>query len=191
MTAFEFIFALMTIITSLAVTHMLTGLVRVLQNVERVRFSLVHGLWAWSAMLLAIGNWASMWGMRAVDVWPAWTVLLCVTVMISLYVFCGLVTPELQGSGSLDLDEFHRRRSLRYASAAVVFFGLAIAANTSLGGAGFYASWVRDNWVSVAGLVLSLVACLATNGGVQVIVASALAMLTTYYAVVTCNVVAS
>ena len=191
MTAFEFVFALMTIVTSLALTHMLTGLVRALQNAERVQLSLVHGLWAWFAMLLAIGNWASLWGMRSIELWPAWTVLLCVTVMISLYVVCALVTPEFHGTSKIDLNDFHRRESRRYASAAAIFFGLAITANTALGGVGFFAGWVHDNLISVAGLVLSLVACFARNRPVQVIVASALALVATYYAVITCNLVAS
>ena len=59
MTSFELVFGLMTIITSLALTHLLAGFVGVLRNAERVRFSALHALWAWSAFISTIGNWAS------------------------------------------------------------------------------------------------------------------------------------
>jgi hypothetical protein len=49
MTSFELVFGLITIITSLALTHLLAGFVDVLRNAQRVRFSAPHALWAWSA----------------------------------------------------------------------------------------------------------------------------------------------
>jgi hypothetical protein len=54
MTSFELVFGLMTIITSLALTHLLTGFVSVWRNGKRVRFSALHALWAWSAFTLTI-----------------------------------------------------------------------------------------------------------------------------------------
>ncbi|MBS0431205.1 MAG: hypothetical protein JSS21_02200 [Proteobacteria bacterium] len=187
MSAFEFVFALVTIVTSLAITHMLTGLVSVLRNTESEQLSIVHGLWAWSAMLLAIGNWASFWGMRSVTSWPSWTVLLCVIVMVALYAFCALVTPEFPNEARIGSADFHRREQPRYTIAAATFFCLAILANTVLGGAGFYASWVHDNVVSIGGLVLAIFGFFARRRWSRVLTAALLALLTTYYAIVTCN----
>ena len=121
----------------ISITHMLTGWVNVLRNTTSFRLSLVHGLWAWSALLLAIGNWASFWGMRSIPSWPSWTVLLCVAVMITLYVFCALVTPELPQGDQAGAENFHKREHSRYTIAAAVFFCLAIAANTALGGSAY------------------------------------------------------
>lgn len=42
MTSFELVFALVTIITSLALTHLLAGFVGVLRNLQRVQFSAPH-----------------------------------------------------------------------------------------------------------------------------------------------------
>jgi hypothetical protein len=191
MTAFEFVFALITIITSLALTHLLAGFIDVLRNAERVRLSWVHGLWAWSAMLLTIGNWASFWEMRSLTQWPAWTVLLGVAVMITLYVFCGLVTPDLHAAADMDLRDFHQRAHHRYALAAAIMFAVSIAANIAWGEAGLYASWMRDNLVSVLGLVFGLVAYFVGAAWAQVSAAALMAALATYYAIITCNVVSA
>lgn len=83
MTSFELVFALVTIITSLALTHLLAGFVGVLRNAQRAQLSAPHALWAWAALLLTIGNWASFWSLRTLTSWPAWAVLLSVAAMRS------------------------------------------------------------------------------------------------------------
>jgi hypothetical protein len=191
MTAFEVVFILLTIITSLALTHLLTGLVSVLRNSERVRFSVEHALWAWIAFTLLIGNWASYWTMRSVETWPAWAVLLIVTNFIIQYVFCSLVTPDTPAEGKIDLVEFHQREHRRYILALVALLVASLILNFALGGADFYAEWWRDSVLSVGALVLALLALFVGTRWVQVGSAGMLAALGTYYMVITCNVVAA
>ena len=81
MTAFELVFGLITIITSLALTHLLEGFVNLVRNPARVHFSATHALWAWTGFASAVGNWASFWEMRTLKSWPAWAVLLIVATM--------------------------------------------------------------------------------------------------------------
>ena len=71
MTAFEVVFALVTMVTSLAIAHLLNGFASIVRNAGRVRFSLPHALWSWIAFSIVIGNWASLWEMRSVASWPA------------------------------------------------------------------------------------------------------------------------
>lgn len=158
MTPFELVFGLLTIIASLALTHLLSGFVEVLRNTARVRFSPQHALWAWVALMSTIGNWASLWAMRSVTSWPAWAVLLMVFVFIVQYVFCAFVTPEKRTDGMVDLVDFHRRERHRYILAAVVLFGLSIAQNSALGAADLYSEWWRDNVLSLEGLALTVLA---------------------------------
>lgn len=54
MTSFELVFALVTIITSLALTHLLAGFVWVLRNVQRVEFSARRGRQVVSAASIAL-----------------------------------------------------------------------------------------------------------------------------------------
>jgi hypothetical protein len=191
MTSFELVFSLMTIITSLALTHLLAGFVTVLRNAERVRFSPVHALWAWTAFTLTIGNWASYWELRSLTSWPAWAVLLIVTLTIVQYVFCSFVTPQTPADGKIDLADFHHREHRRYILAAAVLFAVALVLNVALGGANFYADWWRDSEYSIAGLALSLLAFFVGARWAQILSATTLAALATYFTIITCNVVAA
>jgi hypothetical protein len=191
MSAFELVFGLMTIITSLALTHLLAGFVGLLRSAERVRFSAMHALWAWSAFTSTIGNWASYWGLRSLTSWPAWAVLLIVAATIVQYVFCSFVTPETPAEGKIDLVAFHQREHRRYILAAVALFGLALVLNLALGGAHFYADWWRDSAFSIAGVALGLLAFFVRTRWVQIVSAATIAALLTYYLIITCNVVAA
>lgn len=111
MSAFELVFGLMTIITSLALTHLLTGFVGLLRNAERVRFPVLHAPRAWSALAGTIGNWASYWRLGSQTSWPALAVLLIVATTIVQHVFCSFVTPETPAEGEIDLAAFHHRGS--------------------------------------------------------------------------------
>jgi hypothetical protein len=78
MRAFDLVFGLLTIISSLALTHLLTTFVSLLRSWNRVQFSAIHGLWAWSPFAGTVVNWASYWEFRKLTAWPARMVLLTV-----------------------------------------------------------------------------------------------------------------
>lgn len=61
MTSFEFVFGLISIVTSLALTRMLGGCVTLFRRAGHVRLSWRHGLWVATAFMLLIGNWAAFW----------------------------------------------------------------------------------------------------------------------------------
>ncbi len=191
MTAFELVFGLITIITSLALTHLLEGFVNLFRNAQRVQFSAIHALWAWSGFSSAIGNWASFWQMRALTSWPAWTVLLIVATMILQYTFCAFVTPETEAKGNIDLVAFHQREHRRYIGAAVALFALSLVLDLALGGANYYADWLRDSALSIALSVLGIIAIFASARWVQIVSAASTAGLLTYFMIITCNVVAT
>ena len=191
MTSFQFVFGLVTIITSLALTRLMTGLVGVLRNAERVQFSAPHALWAWAAFLFTIGNWASFWDLRSLTSWPAWAVLLSVATLIAQYVLCAFVTPDTPPEGKIDLVDFHQREHRRYILAAITQFTLALGLNFAFGGGNFYADWWRDSVLSLIGLALALLAFVIKARWAQVFSAAAFAALTTYYTIITCNFVAA
>lgn len=191
MTAFEVVFGLLTMITSLALAHLLNGFVIVLRNACRVRFSVLHGLWSWIAFAVLIGNWASFWGMRTVDSWPASTVLLLVVVGTIQYAFCALVTPEMPAEGELDLGEFHARAHRLYILALIGLMIASLVLNVLLGGLQIYESWWRDSVLTIAGMLLSVVAFFVSARWVQMGATILIGAIVTYYLVVTCNVVAA
>ena len=190
MSAFELVFGLVSIITSLALTHLLAGFVGLLRNSKRVRFSVPHALWAWSAFVLTIGNWASFWGLHTLTSWPAWTVLLTVATMICQYTFCALVTPDTPAEREIDLIAFHQREHRRYMLAFVALCGVSMVFDLALGGANYYTAWWQDTAVSLLGVTLGLLATFVTVHWVQIAAAVLVSALGTYFMVITCNVVA-
>ena len=181
MTVFEFVMALTSVISGLAIAHMLTGIVMLLRNAKRVKFSLVHALWMWTAFAIIVGNWASDWELRTMTEWPAWTLLLIIVSKIAQYVFCVFVTPELPAEGQIDLSAFHRDERRGYLWAAVAFCAIALVFNFSFGGALHYAQWLRDSVITLAALAATLLALFAGARWVQVGAAVVSAALAAYF----------
>lgn len=134
MTPFEFVFALISIVTSLALTKIITGVVAMIRYGERNSFSLTHAIWIWTAFAIVLGNWGALWGARLDLDWPLIRVLGWLVSMTSLYAFCALVVPEPEATATLDLKEFHDRESRRYITAHNVFSVVAIVVLLTLSG---------------------------------------------------------
>lgn len=125
MTPFEFVFALISIITSLALTQIIAGVVAIIRHRQRGAFSLTHALWIWIAFAVVVGNWGALWGTQDDPAWPAIRVFAWLISMTSLYAFCALVIPEIDRERPLDLRDFHEREGRRYIIAHNVFALLA------------------------------------------------------------------
>jgi len=181
MSIFEFVLALTSVISGLAIAHLLTGVVGLLRNAKRVRFSLVHALWIWSAFATTIGNWAADWELRSLNDWPAWTLLLLIASKIAQYVFCAFVTPEVPAEGEIDLRAFHERERTGYLSAVVGFCAIALIFNISFGGAFYYAQWLRDSAITIIALAATLTALFIRARWVQLAAALVFAGLAGYF----------
>jgi hypothetical protein len=145
MTAFEYVLALLSVITSLGLAHLVSGFVA-LASRDQVRFSAEHCLWALTAFATTIGNWGALWQSRALTSWPAWLVLLSIATAIGQYAFCVLVTPYADKE-AIDLAAFHDRQHRRYAFAYMLLIVLAVVQNVLLGWLNAYAGWLRDTIV--------------------------------------------
>ena len=134
MTQFDFVFALISIITSLALTQIITGVVAIIRHRDRGGFSLTHALWMAVAFAVVIGNWGALWGARLDPEWPPLRVLAWVTSMTSLYAFCALVVPEVERGTPLNLQQFHEQEGRRYIIAHNIFALIALSLVVVLSG---------------------------------------------------------
>ena len=134
MTPFEFVFALISIITSLALTKIITGAVAIIRHKDRSGFSLIHALWMWIAFAVVIGNWGTLWAARIDPDWQPARVLAWMASMTGLYAFCALVVPEVERDAKLNLTEFHEREGARYILAHNLFALLAIVLVVTVAG---------------------------------------------------------
>lgn len=179
MSEFEFVFGLISIITSLALTHIVVGLISFARRGRRVRFSLRHALWVWTAFALVVANWAAYWDDRDAN-WSAQSILLGLTLMISLYAFSALVIPETAADEtSVDLPAFHEGEGNRYITAHIVFAALVIT-GFAINSAGL-AEWLTFSSFAWLGLILSVIALVARPVWLQQAIAFALAALATYF----------
>lgn len=179
MTSFEFVFGLISIITSLAVTHLIGGLIAYVRH--RARFSLRHALWSWTAFALVVANWASFWADRTVD-WEPRAVLIWLALMISLYAFSAFTVPEIERGDKVDLVAFHESDSKRYIAAHVVFAAIVVtsfAINTAT-----LADWLGASSFALVALVLTVAALYARPVWLQQAIAIALAALGTFFMLV-------
>jgi hypothetical protein len=120
-TPFEFVLALISVITSLALTKIITGVVSIVRHQDRQEFSLTHALWIWVAFAVVVGNWGSLWNERAAPDWYSFRLFIWLVSMASLYAFCALVIPDFEQHDRLNLEEFHERDGPRYIIAHNVF----------------------------------------------------------------------
>jgi len=153
MTSFEFVFGMISVITSLALTRLLSGCVALLRHSEQVRLSWCHACWTAVAFMVLVGNWATFWRMRDVQAWSALDVLSPLLFIGVLYAYCDLVMPDgLAEGNALDLREYHARQGRRYMTIQLVFAVLAmlLIARSAIGFA---------QWLSAAKYALIAAAC--------------------------------
>lgn len=173
MTLFEAIFAFISIVTSLALTHLIAGVVGLIRHAERGRVSIIHACWLWLAFVLVIGNWAGLVGVQDDPHWPPMRIILWLVAMTSLYAFSALVLPDLQPGELVDLMAFEQTESRRYILAHNVFAVCALL--LIFGVRGFDPSMWRIAMFPMAALVLGLLAMVAgprwLRGSVAVLMA--------------------
>lgn len=127
MTSFEFVFGMISVITSLALTRLLSGCVGLYRRAEQIRFSWRHACWTAVALMVLIGNWASFWQRREIQKWDALDVLMPLVFIGVLYAFCDLVMPDEPKEGQvLDLRAYHTHCGRRYKAMHLVFATLAL-----------------------------------------------------------------
>ena len=185
MSAFDLVFGLLTIISSLALTHLLTTFVSLLRSWKRVQFSVSHALWAWSAFASTIANWASYWEFRTLTTWPAWMVLLTVATAVLQYVFCAFVSPDIPAEGKIDLIAFHEREQRRYVLAMIALYVFLLVLSLAVGGANYYAEGLRDSVFSIVIVALAVLELFVSARRAQIFSAGAVAALLTGYLIVT------
>ena len=127
MTIFEFVFGMISVITSLALTRLLSGCVGLYRHAAHIRFSWRHASWIAVALMVLVGNWASFWQRRDWQVWGPLDVLIPLVFIGVLYAFCDLVMPDEPKEGQvLDLRDYHAQQGRRYKAMHLVFATLAL-----------------------------------------------------------------
>lgn len=121
MTTFEFVSVLLSLVVSLALAHVLTGMARMLVA-KGMKFSFVLFGWMAVALFDCVDLWFSLWAARDTAVWSLGYVLLWLAAAIAIYLFAWVVVPEGKLDG-VDLRAYHdenRRKFLPLAASYLV-----------------------------------------------------------------------
>ncbi|MFL6591145.1 MAG: hypothetical protein ACJ8GK_00340 [Luteimonas sp.] len=180
MTVFEFVFSLISVITSLALTRLLSGFADLYRHTERVRWSWRHAFWTSTAFMLLIGNWAAFWRQHATTGWGGLDILLQLVFLGVLYVFCDLVMPDMPaGDEILDLRVFHERQGKRYVVAQTLFAALAMLL-IAREATGFW-QWLDWARYPTIGVLLGMIALRARSVWLDSAAATGVAILASVY----------
>ncbi|HTD28943.1 MAG TPA: hypothetical protein VK660_06095 [Xanthomonadaceae bacterium] len=182
MTTFEFVFSLISVITSLALTRLLNGCIALFRHAGPVRWSWRHAGWVAIAYMLLVGNWAAFWRQHTRTQWHVQDVLLPLVFLSVLYAFCDLVMPDKVPDGeTLDLREYHQRHGKRYVLVQLVFalqalLVIAIEAKD-------FGHWLDSARFAIIAVILSPIALRARSAWLDTVAAVGLVVLAAVFMV--------
>jgi len=176
MTFFDFVLGMISVITSLALTRLLSGCVGLYRHAGHIRFSWRHACWVAVALMVLIGNWASFWQRRDWHAWGPLDVLIPLVFIGVLYAFCDLVMPDEPKQGQvLDLHDYHARQGRRYKAMHLVFAALALLVIAR--GSSSFEQWLDGAMFALVAAVSTAVALRARRVWLDALAAMVLLML--------------
>jgi len=113
MTAFEFVSVLLSLVISLAVAHLLTGIAEALKA-KKVRFHWVLAGWWLFVFMLCVDYWFSVWRLRDAPAWTLGFVLIWLVLAAITYIAAWLVVPEKDADGTMDFVAHHEANRRKY-----------------------------------------------------------------------------
>jgi hypothetical protein len=124
MTTFEYFSVLISVIVGLGITHLLSGVTRVISHPDRFKLYWIHLVWTGWIFLFLVFFWWTTFRFSPVEEWSYKLYTFLILYAVTLYVICAVLMPsEPPDSGDFRRYYFARKRW---------FFGLLIA-NTIFG----------------------------------------------------------
>jgi hypothetical protein len=142
---FEFIILFFSFIYTLALTHLLFAVTRMIRHRRVVVFSWPHALWMLDALLLVSVNWISFWDVHRFETMPIGFIATGFLLVIMQYLICALVAPDFEDGDTFDLRLFHEREGRTYMLAFLAIMLVALAVNAAAGMAAGMQNWANQN----------------------------------------------
>lgn len=161
MGAFDYVMMLAAIVIGLALTHLMQGVGRILENPRGARVWWVHLLWVAHMGLLSVFWWWFEFQLRTTPVWTFQLYIFVLGYAFLIYLICTLLFPSDLGDRRDFKDYFLARRG--------VFFGMLIGLlavdvlDTLSKGATHFASLGLEYLLSQAILILLCVIGMASR----------------------------
>jgi hypothetical protein len=131
---FQHITVLFSFVFAIALTHVLSCVSKLILARDQVRFSGLHALWMFNALVVLLINWISIWQLEAVKHWSVGEIMIQLGWAIPQYFTCSLISMPVGNEGVIDMDAFYERQR------PVLFSAFALIMNlvSSPGGKEFW-----------------------------------------------------
>jgi hypothetical protein len=157
MTPFGYFMTLISFVFAVALSHLQTGVARMVRHRREVRYSWPHGLWRAAIFLILVVNFISFWDANALKVIDLATMAIWLVAAMGNYFVAALVTPEFERPEDYDLVRFHERQFATYLTTLLLLVVIAMAQNAA--GALEGLGWSQQNGL-VAAMALPVLAAL-------------------------------
>jgi phage shock protein PspC (stress-responsive transcriptional regulator) len=159
MAPFEFIILFFSFIYTLALTHLLFAITRMIRHRRELIFSWPHALWMLSAFLFLIANWISDWDFHRLETITLTEFAGGLVFVILQYFICALVAPDFDDNETFDMRAFHDREGRTYITAILVAAPGAVAINLGAGTVSNVQNWGEQDGLAI-GMALTAVVAL-------------------------------
>jgi hypothetical protein len=131
MTPFEYVSVLLSIVISLALTHLLIGITKIIKaGVSRWSIPLVG--WIGFMAFMCVDYWFSVWHARNDPVWSLGFVCFLLLLGAILFVNCWLIVPEVEIKEPVDLAAHHAAVRRKFLTGLFFYLILGHIAQISL-----------------------------------------------------------
>jgi hypothetical protein len=134
MDAFSYLAVLISIILGLGITHLLSGLGRVLQERKQTRSYWPAMTWVVLLLFLHVQTWWAMFGLRLLSRWTFPTFVLVLLQPIILFLLTALVLPEQPPGSAVDLKASYYAQSRTFFGLAVILLVVSLTRDRVLSG---------------------------------------------------------
>jgi hypothetical protein len=184
---FEFTITLLSFVYSLALTHILLGVARIVRHRRTIRLSTAHAVWTVNVFVTVLLNWIALWDFHGAKTLSVSAIGTSFFFAILLYLVATFVTPDVEDEKGQDLKAFHEREGVTYIGALLFGAVVALAMNLGAGSLGV-TSWAQQNALLLGTLPILPLALIFRRGWPHIVLATAslatpVAFLLLYYPV--------
>jgi len=177
MTPFEYVSVLLSIVISLALTHLLIGITKIIKaGVSRWSIPLIG--WIGFLSFLCVDYWFSTWHARAVPVWSLGFVSFLLVLGAALFITCWILVPEVDVTEPVDLAAHYTFIRRKFLGGLVIYLALGHMANLVLTG---FQAWAVK-LLGLAQVSLVVIAWAWESPRIQIAVLAAMYLLGVWYA---------
>jgi hypothetical protein len=183
MKIFEYLILFFAFAFTLALTHLLFAMTRMIRHRRQLIFSIEHALWMANALLLLLANWLSLFDFRGKESFDLDSIAMLVVFVITLYFACSLVSPDFEDREEYDMREFHRREGRTYIGALAALIIVSFLANIDASREGV-GVWGSENSLVVWMIPPTILPLFFKNRFIQLVSPLVLMALTIAFAVI-------